>query len=691
MLVDLALHSQALEKELASLRSSNSLPDGSAVTVSSLTISDEDPPLSCETDPTGALGSRLEGFCFKRHSDHHFGKSSQYKFIQTALDARDDLNGGQTEKTSLDLKRSEFWELKPWHVTPQYQAIPYEYPPNDLLKSLLALYWEHFHPFYPLLHRPTFEKSLAAKLHMYDRPFGATVLAVCALASRYSADPRVLYDNTTSMHSAGWKYFNQIEFVPKSLVGSFSVHVLQVYPLSVTFMLGTHMAEASWILIGRGIQLAQMIGVHRSSFGKGRNPVDVELWKRAFWQLEFFDTSLSMALGRPRLSNPNDLDLDLPAVCDDEYWETPNPDDAFKQPENIPSKLTFWIHYIKLAEIVGFAQRSLVNPWGPTTLSTAEWNQKAVVELDSALNNWVDALPDFLKYNPHQEDDVFARQSVMLYAEFYLARIQIHKRFMCWPGQKSIVTFPSLAICANAARSCVHLLNGHHQRCRITFPHFIPPIFSCAIVLSTNLWRGIQSKISLNVTKEMNEVHSCLDMLALYEDKFEMAGRLRDIFLSVISASPLPPIEKLPSLKRTRSRYEGNSIPVNSVEDDFSSGINTGSQQTQCNSSTAEMPSGSFNVNISPNADWSLPVTSDDLGGMPVHLNVGADMGVPFNSMAYGSENTLPSQGLDGMTYELRTGQFSNTSSSSQTEWDQFMAEVDELLQLVGYPSAGQL
>jgi hypothetical protein len=63
------------------------------------------------------------------------------------------------------------------------------------------------------------------------------------------------------------------------------------------------------------------------------------------------------------------------------------------------------------------------------------------MELDSALNEWVDALPDFcnyatqpgvteadnfylVKYNPHQKESVFAHQSVLLYAGLYWARIQ---------------------------------------------------------------------------------------------------------------------------------------------------------------------------------------------------------------------------------------------------------------------------
>ncbi|KIK55553.1 hypothetical protein GYMLUDRAFT_1017942, partial [Collybiopsis luxurians FD-317 M1] len=103
-------------------------------------------------------------------------------------------------------------------------------------------------------------------------------------------------------------------------------------------------------------------------------------------------------------------------------------------------------------EIVGFVQCSII-----------KWNQKAVLELDSALNEWIDALPDFCNYAIQLKDTVLAHQSVMLHAGFYWAQIQVHKQFMSWPGQKSALTIHSLAICANAAHSCVHLLDHHQQ------------------------------------------------------------------------------------------------------------------------------------------------------------------------------------------------------------------------------------
>ena len=54
------------------------------------------------------------------------------------------------------------------------------------------------------------------------------------------------------------------------------------------------------------------------------------------------------------------FDLDLPAECDDEYWSTPDPKDAFKQPTGKPSQMSYFIAFLKLSQILAFALRTIV-------------------------------------------------------------------------------------------------------------------------------------------------------------------------------------------------------------------------------------------------------------------------------------------------------------------------------------------
>jgi hypothetical protein len=169
-----------------------------------------------------------------------------------------------------------------------------------------------------------------------------------------------------------------------------------------------------------------------------------------------------------------------------------------------------------------------------------QWEQHIVAELDSALNKWVDSVPDhrtcvvgllftaltlratLVRWNPHIEDDVFFRQSALLYANYYHLQILVHRPFIPSPRKPSSLSFPSLAICTNAARSCSHLVDYSRERLGPVLPHltviqsrrngvgppadrFVPQmsIFTSGVVLLLNIWGGKRSGININPVKEM--------------------------------------------------------------------------------------------------------------------------------------------------------------------------------------------
>lgn len=89
---------------------------------------------------------------------------------------------------------------------------------------------------YPILHRQTFERQVYVdQLHLSDRRFGAVVLVVCALGSRLSVDPRNLFDGTTNLRSAGWKYFEQIRLVETNYAAASTLHDIQLYSVRIVY------------------------------------------------------------------------------------------------------------------------------------------------------------------------------------------------------------------------------------------------------------------------------------------------------------------------------------------------------------------------------------------------------------------------------------------------------------------------
>jgi hypothetical protein len=75
-----------------------------------------------------------------------------------------------------------------------------------------------------------------------------------------------------------------------------------------------------------------------------------------------------------------------------------------------------------------------------------------------------------VRWDPHREDDNFFNQSVFIYAAYYHIQIIIHRPFIALPSKPSPLSFPSLAICTNAARSCSHVVDIHRKRNRFSLP-----------------------------------------------------------------------------------------------------------------------------------------------------------------------------------------------------------------------------
>lgn len=108
----------------------------------------------------------------------------------------------------------------------------YSFPESDLLTTLVTTYFTFIAPMLPFLHRPTFMKALDNGLHRRNDKFGALVLLVCATASRYSDDPRTLLEDG-HLHSAGWKWFRQVEPFTSGVLSCPELYDLQVAVVSM--------------------------------------------------------------------------------------------------------------------------------------------------------------------------------------------------------------------------------------------------------------------------------------------------------------------------------------------------------------------------------------------------------------------------------------------------------------------------
>ena len=110
--------------------------------------------------------------------------------------------------------------------------LKFKFPPDDLISHLIDLYFEKINLFYPLLHRPTFERSVAEGLHHADYWFGALLLLVCANGSKYADDSRVRWEGEVDCRSNGWRWFQQVQLARQNIPGPPNIYNLQLHCVS---------------------------------------------------------------------------------------------------------------------------------------------------------------------------------------------------------------------------------------------------------------------------------------------------------------------------------------------------------------------------------------------------------------------------------------------------------------------------
>ncbi|KIY48718.1 hypothetical protein FISHEDRAFT_9727, partial [Fistulina hepatica ATCC 64428] len=337
-----------------------------------------------------------------------------------------------------------------------------------LLRHLVDLYFACMNVFFALLHRPTFESALASGLHYSDERFARVVLLVCAVGSRHSRDTRVTYGNTGSWASSGWAWFSQVDVYQRSVLHKPSLYNLQAICLYVLYMQGCSLVEESWPLVGIAIRLVQSVGAHRRKVYGAQLTVNDELWKRAFWSLSrcliWLDRMMGFSFGRPCAVHEEDIDLDLPIECDDEYWICPETNKPyFQQPKDKPSKLSFFVCIVKLNELLGYALRTVYSI-NKTKVPRVFVPETMVTEFDSLINNWMDSVPAHLRWDPNRNDETFFAQSATLMSLYHHFRILSHHPFVPSGGDMSAVSQMCILTCVNAARSCAHISDVQIRR-----------------------------------------------------------------------------------------------------------------------------------------------------------------------------------------------------------------------------------
>ncbi|GJE89793.1 Zn(II)2Cys6 transcription factor [Phanerochaete sordida] len=491
--------------------------------------------------------SLLTGFKFMSLNDsrhvHYMGRSSYMALFNTAMAMKREASAdGDTPLPCTDRGlmmlsrlRPQFWTNLPDNMLPDP---PYtNFPEPVLLSELLENYFRDVHDNFPLLHRPTLIRGIAAGLHYSSEGFGAIVLLICAIGARFSTNPAVLPPGSTTWHRAGFRYYDQVQTVRKLMPRSkATLYDLQVVALAGAFISTLGLPYSNFAIVGYGLRIAQDLGAHRRATYSPTRTVEDELLLRAFWCLIALDRSMSTTLGRSCDLQDENFDVDFPTECDDEYWIAENPKDAFKQPVGKPSTVSHFVWHLKLFRINAHTLRTIYSLQGDRILEDQEQAQQIIADLDSELNSWVEELPLHLRYDPNREDLPFAAQAAALYSAYHSQRIFVHRPFLTMP--RTAMPFPSLAICTNAARACIQVLDRYFALSGpvLLYHYHVGTIFQAGIMMLLHVWLSMRNGATGDSTPEFTLVRTSLKMLRALENHWDVAGRYWDILYDALSA-----------------------------------------------------------------------------------------------------------------------------------------------------------
>ncbi|KAG9029914.1 hypothetical protein FRB95_004744 [Tulasnella sp. JGI-2019a] len=506
-------------------------------------------------------------------SRRYHGKSSGLMLLQGARSLKEEVTG---MPNSIDqgytsgIIRKKFWTPSPWEwiasFLPPIDSL--RFPPPDLIRTLVDHCFDKTISLLPVLHRPTFDRQYAEGMYRTDFNFAKLLLIVCSIGARHSKDPRVCLtspEGEIEWNSAGWVYFAQVYQLQKPLLASAKLIDLQIMALSAIFLQGTSAPYGGWLVVGIGLRFAEDIGAHREKVYGPDHPFENQLWKRAFWCLVVMDQLFSAMFGRPACIYHEDIDTHLPLEVDDDSWD--DTAQTWIQPAGKPSKMSYFIHHAKLMRILAHAVRTiyLINKSkvefgfvGP------EWEQRTVAELDSALNGWLDGIPDHLRWDPHMGTE-FYQQAASLRVTYYHVQIAIHRQFLQLSSSSkrgSALSHASLAICTNAARSSAHILEAAME---MPAPPTFPAVALVAgVILLISIWEAQRSKLNVDISMQLQHVRTCMRYLKKWEKTYHFCGKqydvLREMGSSVIDGEDLAPGSSSPP-HRTLSSAVHQSTP----------------------------------------------------------------------------------------------------------------------------------
>ncbi|KAI9323863.1 fungal-specific transcription factor domain-containing protein [Dichotomocladium elegans] len=404
---------------------------------------------------------------------------------------------------------------------------PFELPPKDLADHLLDLYFKHFYPLLPVMHKKSFLETYNDSSTSAEPP-RLLLNAIYALSSRISPDPRVRAD-PEQPDTAGDLFFERARVLLDNEWEDFTVMTVQSLILLSSHQTGAMNTVRGWLYSGLAFRMMQNLGLNRNCDKWNMCDIEKENRKRCFFCCFVVDRLSSAMFGRTPIIDERDYDTPFPTASD----------------EDDPTIIDNFHQLIKLCGTLGSVLRQLYTVYGRHQLSVMSTPDRVISVLDKELNGWMAKLPLSVLYRPPntragERAPAPALERCQMHMLFYTTLILLHRLFI--PGRCQSVSasvFPASAICTYAANKILDIAvclmeegRLQHINCYALYFMFTAGTVFINDAQSSDSIAAFEAKININrIMRAMEQVETTWKTSARHSNILgELAG-LRDINL----------------------------------------------------------------------------------------------------------------------------------------------------------------
>ncbi|KAH6623284.1 fungal-specific transcription factor domain-containing protein [Chaetomium tenue] len=392
-------------------------------------------------------------------ANEFYGSSSAASFMKEAYTS---VKPHQTRYPGTNTARGQalsmnFARPEPLY-TPQFaQADKFALPPRNLADHLLNRFWERVYWLHPLFDKDTFMRAYETLWQpAHEQPTMAalpglglgstpgadagTIVFHCALNTIFALGAQFSDLSLKDKASAIETFFNRSKaFVGLDFIDMNNVGVVQSLLLMALLLQSTPFPNRCWNAVGLACRVAQGLGLHTDSGKTNRPQLETEIRRRTWHGCVILDMIVSMTYGRPTMT-AHLPDLPVPSTAG--FAESLTPAQPQAGGGEVPSKLSYYVEYIRQCRILGEILSNVYQPSAGTPASGPQpWpDQKphgmdAILELDAKLSRYEAALPPIMSWmspcdiSNLDEDrrSVITAQRTVLRGSFLYLRLMLHR------------------------------------------------------------------------------------------------------------------------------------------------------------------------------------------------------------------------------------------------------------------------